>query len=220
MSGLSTPMLAPLLVLAAVSGANASVAFTATLSNGQENPPALPLLTSTGASRPTSSGSATFLLNDAMTAISISATIANIDVTGSQTPDTNDNLLLGHLHASPTNTPTNNAPVVFGFFGVSNDTMPNDVVVTPFATGVGGTFTSKWDAAEGNNTTLAAQVPNLLQDRFYINFHTTQFPAGELRGNAVTAGLTPVPEPMSLALLGTGLTSLLGAGLRRSRRSA
>ena len=76
-----------------------------------------------------------------------------------------------------------NAGVVFGFFGQPfNDTNPNDVVVTPFADGVGGTITSKWDLTEGNNTTLAAQLPNILAGKSYINFHTSRLPGGEIRG--------------------------------------
>jgi hypothetical protein len=63
-------------------------------------------------------------------------------------------------------------------------------MVTPFATGVGGVFSGKWDMAEGNNTTLTAQIDNLLNGRAYINFHTSQFGAGEIRGN-----IAVIPEP-------------------------
>jgi len=55
--------------------------------------------------------------------------------------------------------------------------------MTPTAGGVGGTFSGKWDAPEGNNTTLAAQLPNIRAGHAYINFHTTQFGGGEIRGN-------------------------------------
>ena len=79
-----------------------------------------------------------------------------------------------------------------------NDTTPMDVVVTPFATGVGGTVTTKWDAPEGNGTTLAAQLTHLLNNRAYINFHTQQFGGGEIRG-------TIVPEPTSIVLVGVAV---------------
>src|SRR5205807_6051044 len=72
----------------------------------------------------------------------------------------------------------------WGFFGSPfNDNNPDDHVVTPFGSGAGGTFTDKWDDPEGNATTLTAQLPNIRAGRAYINFHTTQFPGGEIRGN-------------------------------------
>ena len=90
-------------------------------------------------------------------------------------------MLAAHIHAAaPRGT---NAGVRFGFFGQPfNDTNPNDVVVTPFASGVGGTIFSKWDRDEGNNTTLTAQLPNILAGQSYINFHTRRLPGGEIRG--------------------------------------
>jgi hypothetical protein len=116
--------------------------------------------------------------------MTMTATVNNIDVTGSQTVDTNDNLANAHIHAGPSVQPGVNGPVVWGFFGAPfNDNNPNDAVATPFGSGVGGTFTGKWDAPEGNGTTLAAQLANIRAGRAYINFHTTQFTGGEIRGN-------------------------------------
>jgi hypothetical protein len=156
--------------------------FTVNLTNGQEVPPAVPT-TTTGAARPASFGTARFQFNDAQTALSFTATITNIDVTGSQTADINDNLTAAHIHASPTVDPTTTAPVVWGFFGSPfNDNNPNDQVFFPNP-GVGGTFSGKWDAPEGNGTTLAAQLDNLRTGHAYINFHTRQFTGGEIRGN-------------------------------------
>ena len=192
--------------------AQAVTVLTATLTNSQENPPTVPTLT-TGQLRPVSSGLATFMLNDAMTSMSFTATIDNIDFTGSQTADVNDNLVAAHIHAGATVTPTTNGGVVWGFFGNPfNDNNPNDVVVTPFATGVGGTISGKWDAAEGNNTTLAAQLSNILEGRSYINFHTTQFAGGEIRGN-----ISPIPEPETYALMLAGLGALSLVARKRRR---
>jgi uncharacterized protein (TIGR03118 family) len=161
--------------------------FTATLTNAQENPPATPT-TSTGAARPASFGTARFQFNAAQTALTFTATINNIDFTGSQTVDTNDNLTNAHIHAGPLVTPTTNGPVVWGFIGTPfNDNNPNDQVVTPFSSGVGGTVSGKWDAPEGNATTLAAQLTNIREGRAYINFHTVQFGGGEIRGNIPAA---------------------------------
>jgi hypothetical protein len=153
------------------------------MTNAQEAPPANPT-TSIGGFRNASYGTARFVFNVGQTALTITATVNNIDFTGSQTADTNDNLTNAHIHANATDPPPATRPVVFGFIGTPfNDNNPNDAVVTPFASGVGGTVSSKWDAPEGQNTTLAAQLPNLLAGRAYINFHTVQFPGGEIRGN-------------------------------------
>ena len=197
------------LALAATFAAGAAPAvtvFTATLNNASENPPTVPT-TSTGAARPASFGTATFSLNDAQNALTFSATVFNIDFTGTQTADVNDNLVAAHIHAAATVTPTTNAPVVWGFFGSPlNDVAPNDVVFAPFATGVGGTISGKWDLNEGNATTLAAQLPNILSGHSYINFHTTQFTGGEIRGNIVAA--VPEPETWALMLAGVGALAL------------
>jgi hypothetical protein len=203
--------------LAVQSGASAATIFTATLSNGQESGVVVPT-TSTGAARPASSGTATFTLNDAMTALTFTATINNIDVTGAQTADTNDNLVAAHIHAPAA--PGTNAGVVWGFFGAPfNDNNPNDFVLTPFASGVGGTFSGKWDAPEGNNTTLAAQVPNLLAGLAYINFHTVQFGGGEIRGQIIPPAA--VPDAGSSALLfAVSILGLLGVFEVRSQLAA
>ena len=78
-------LLATLVLLGASTGGNAALIFTANLTNSQEVPPVTPTL-ATGGPRPVSFGFATFMLNDAMTALSCTATIFNIDVTGTQTP--------------------------------------------------------------------------------------------------------------------------------------
>jgi glucose/arabinose dehydrogenase len=145
--------------------------FVARLEGSQEVPP----------NASTARGFAAFFLNQDQTALRFIVTVAGLDFTGSQTADPNDNLVAAHIHApAPRGA---NAGVRFGFFGQPfNDTNPNDVVVIPFPSGVGGTIFSKWDAPEGNNTTLTEQLPNILAGLSYINFHTVRLPGGEVRG--------------------------------------
>jgi hypothetical protein len=191
-------------LLASATG-HAITILHANLTNARENPPTVPTLTS-GAPRPASFGTADFTLNDTRTAMSFTATIFNIDVTGTQTADVNDNLTAAHIHA-PAATPLQNVGVVWGFFGTPfNDNDPDDFTMTPFATGVGGDFSGKWDEPEGNGTTLSAQLNNILTGQSYINFHTTQFGGGEIRGTIET-----VPEASStLSLLAAAVVALLG----------
>jgi uncharacterized protein (TIGR03118 family) len=158
--------------------------FVVNMTNGQENPPTVPTA-SGGGPRPASFGTAKLLFNSAQTAMTFSATVNNLDFTGSQTPaDTNDNLTNAHIHAGAAVTPGTNGPVVWGFLGSPfNDNNPNDQVFAGFSSGVGGTISGKWDAPEGNATTLAAQLTNLRTGHAYVNFHSAQFSGGEIRGN-------------------------------------
>jgi hypothetical protein len=193
---------------------NAATIFTAQLTLDQETPPPPRIpTTSTGAPRPASFGTATFELNDAQTELSFTANIFNIDVTGTQSPDTFDNLINAHIHAPAP--PGTNASIVWGFFGTpDNDIAPDNLVVTPFISAVGGTFSSIWNLTEGNaGTTLAQQIPNLLAGLAYINFHTVQFTGGEIRGQ-----ISVVPAPVA----GGGFLPLLafGAFLWFRRRKA
>lgn len=177
--------LVPFLFLLSPAQGNASIIFSATLTGDQEMTPTGSLAT----------GFATLVLNDTMTALTYEISVTGLDFTGSQTADTIDNLLAAHIHAPAP--PGLNAGVVFGFFGAPfNDINPNDVVVTPFAMGIGGTITGKWDLSEGNNTTLDLQLANILAGNAYLNFHTVGFPGGEIRGQ-----ILPVPEPTTLVLL-------------------
>jgi len=190
-------------------GAQAATTLTATLTNDQETATVVPTLT-TGDPRPVSFGSAILVIDDAMTSMSFTATIYNIDFTGLQTADINDNLTVAHIHGPAA--PGSNGGVIWGFIGTPfNDTSPMDVVVVPFASGVGGTVTSKWDLTEGQNTTFAAQLNNILAGLTYLNFHTTQFGSGEVRGQILV-----VPEPETYLLMLAGLAGI-GAFARRRK---
>jgi uncharacterized protein (TIGR03118 family) len=185
--------------------------FLVNLTNAQENPPTNPTA-SGGGPRPASFGTARLQFNAAQTAMTFTATANNIDFTGTQTPaETNDNLANAHIHAGAAVTPATNGGVVWGFFGAPfNDNNPNDQQVFPFTGGaVGGRVNGKWDAPEGNGTTLAAQLANLRAGRAYVNFHTAQFPGGEIRGNvpaedafrnSLVAGLDAATETRATVL--------------------
>jgi glucose/arabinose dehydrogenase len=145
--------------------------FVARLDGAQETPPV----------STTARGYAAFFLNQEETELRFTATVAGIDFTGMQTSDPLDDLTAAHIHAPGSR--GERAGVVWGFFGLPfNDTNPEDTVVTPFATGVGGMVTTKWDLAEGNGTTLTDQLPNIIAGQSYINFHTRRAPGGEVRG--------------------------------------
>lgn len=211
----------PLLALTVAGAAQAQMTFHAFLTKDQETgaTPTTPSVTSTGSPRPLSFGTATLTLNAAMTELSMTIDIFNIDVNGAQTPnDNNDNLGAAHIHAAAP--PGTSAGVRWGFFGApDNDIAPSDLVVTPFGPGlVGGTFTTVWNAGEGNaGATLTSSLPDIINGLSYLNFHTVQFGGGEIRGQI----LADAPEPGTLALMG-GAAALTLAGVirRRSRKSS
>ena len=102
------------LLLSMLAGsAGAQTFLTATLNNASENPPTVPT-TANGAPRPASFGTASFFIDSARRRMTFTATIFNIDVTGTQTPDTNDNLVDAHIHAGAAVTPTTQRPASLG----------------------------------------------------------------------------------------------------------
>ena len=107
-----------------------------------------------------------------------------------------------------TETPT------FGGFplGVTSGTYSNTYDTTLLAS-----FNAPFVAANGGTASGAEQalLTGLLAGEAYLNIHTSEFPAGEIRG--FLAFVHEDPEPASFALLSLGL---LGFGLSRWRRAA
>jgi len=169
----------------------AEIQFMAILENEQEvsNPP----IPEQG-----SGGMGIFILNDAQNALSYDVTLTGLDIDGLQTPNNpNDNVTRTHIHNAPAGA---NGGIVFGQIDASptlqND--PDDLVVNP----VTGRITGVWDGTEGNGTTLAAQLANLLAGNLYFNVHTADHAGGEIRGQILI-----IPEP------GTWLLGILGCAI-------
>jgi hypothetical protein len=204
---------AALCLLLSAESLSAATKLRAVLRNSNE-PGGVTPTSSNGGPRPVSFGTAIFVLNDAQTAMTMWASVHNIDF-GGQTPnEANDNLTAAHIHGSDAgnNPPPATRGVVWGFLGTpDNDNNPDDLVVMPFTNKAGAIVTSKWDLAEGNGTnTLANNISRILTERTYLNFHTSQFTGGEIRGNLVV-----IPEPASAMLLLSGLALIIG--MRRKR---
>lgn len=189
------------LSLGAWSHAHAVMVFDANLSGAQEVPP----VTSPA------SGSAELTLNDAQTELEILISIAGLDLDGNQTPGVDDdNVVAAHIHRAPAGT---NGPVIFGFISPNSDT-DNDLSIDAAA----GTIFSVWDGAEGEGTTLTAELTNLMSSGLYLNIHTPAFPGGEIRGQITPS--VAIPEPAVLGLFGIGLVGLALSSTARRRVGA
>src|SRR5262249_30802630 len=149
-------------------------------------------------------GTASFVLNDAMTQLSFTATVTGIDLDGTQTPGiANDNLTAAHIHAGPTAVPGMTAGVVFGFQGTPFHDTIGGPTITRLPSGAGHTVSTTWDRTEGGGG-FATQLPFILTGRAYINSHPTQSPGGETRGQIIQPTAPAVPEPSAVILLGLG----------------
>jgi hypothetical protein len=193
------PVLSALCIVmsfAAASPVQAVTKFRAIIENEQEV--ANPAVPEQG-----TGGMGLFELNDAMNALSYDITLFGLDIDGLQTPNNaNDNANRFHLHAAQAG---QNGGIVFGMKDPNHDL--DDLVINP----VTGRITGVWDGAEGNGTTLAAQLQNLLANGLYFNVHTTDVPGGEVRGQLIL-----VPEPAAWVLCLLGLTLLRLASRRRN----
>jgi len=144
-----------------------SIYFSASLAGQQENPP----------NPSAATGAFTGALNRARSSFDFTTTLTGVDL-GIQTPATADNVVAAHFHLGP---PGTNGGIVFGFLGAPNNDADAATTINPTT----GVVNSEWHLAEGNNTTLAAQLANLMAGQLYVNFHTVALPGGEIRGQVL-----------------------------------
>lgn len=175
-----------------------TVRYVATLTGDQQTPGVVTA----------ASGFATLELNEAHDTLSMFVSIHGLDFVGA-TPNPNDDVLAMHIHRGAPGTP---GPVVFGLIGPNHD-LDGDLATLFDPAGLGGALSSAWDGAEGNGTTLAAELDNLANGMLYFNVHTPGNPGGEIRGQIVAA--SPVPVPAAAWLLGSALLGLAGRWRRQ-----
>jgi hypothetical protein len=193
-----TSAAAACLLLSAMTAAQAA-SYTAILTGPKEAPPN----TSPGVG-------ATVVVFDATTHV-LEVNVAFSGLTGETTA--------AHIHcctATPgsgtagvaTETPT------FGSFplGVSNGAYTNT-----YDTSLPASWSAAFLSANGGTTAgaEAAFTAGLNSGSAYLNIHTTDHPAGEIRG--FLTAVAAVPEPASYAMLGLGLPAVLMIARRRRK---
>ncbi|HEX2113065.1 MAG TPA: CHRD domain-containing protein [Alphaproteobacteria bacterium] len=157
-----------------------STAFRAILEGIQEVPP----------NHSTAHGLGTVTFDSAAVAASYSFQIVGVDygpATGnpSQTEETDDDVVSTHYHNAPRGV---NGPVVFGQINPAQD--GDDLAIEQNEDG-SWSVSGRWETTDPANVSIAdfadilgsasvgSEVP------IYFNVHTTEFPAGEIRGQLV-----------------------------------
>ena len=112
--------------------------------------------------------------------------------------------VMAHIHLAPPGVP---GPIIFP---LTNEGPPSATSGT-----FGGILTAADLTPAGSITTFAEAIAALEAGDTYINIHSTQFPAGEIRGQ-----INVTPEPATLGLVGAVLSLGYFARRRRANRNS
>ncbi|MFO7857068.1 MAG: CHRD domain-containing protein [Paracoccaceae bacterium] len=180
--------LAGAIAFAATGGAQALTLYKAFLDGAQEVPPVTTSAT----------GFALLGLVDTQDRLSLEMTVEGIVI---------DDVLGIHIHAAPAGA---NGSIAFSVYGAGIGTTDPDTVVTPAAGGF--SLVSEWGPGDDSFASLADNLGALRSEGLYLNVHTLEFNAGEIRGQ-----IEAVPLPAAGFALLAGVGAL--AALRRARRA-
>ncbi len=143
-----------------------------------------------------SHGSGTATVNYNATADDFTYTLSWANLTGNAT--------MAHIHYGA---PGVSGPIIIPFF---MSTMPATDTIS-------GTLTQA-DVTPADGISTIAEVAQAIEaGNAYVNIHTLQYPAGELRGQLAVSS-TAIPEPAAMGLMMMG--SLAAAALAFRRRRA
>jgi hypothetical protein len=121
---------------------------------------------------------------------------------------------MAHIHCCTTDAFTGTAGIAIPFvdfpLGVTAGTYTHAFDLTDAAV-----YDPAFLAAFGGTPVLAgiALLDGINSNEAYLNIHTSEFPAGEIRGFLVAA---PIPEPATWGMLGLGLAGLSLVKRRRA----